>query len=132
MGLGQYVKLGELASAVESVISSYDAHDESGLSAKSQDFGKFAGRLAEELMRRDREGAALLIADGQSTYEKFVECDADGNGTISKQEFIAFAGDLGMSIDESLLLFTGVDADGNGEFTPTLERRASSQNISSF
>lgn len=131
MGLGEYVKLGELVSAVESVISSYDDEDEGGLCAETQDFGKFAGRLAKELIRRDREGAALLIADGQSTYEKFVECDADGNGIISKQEFTAFVGDLGMSIDESLLLFTGVDADGDGEFIPTLRRRASSRNVSS-
>lgn len=111
-GLGEFVKREELASSIESVVSSYgDADDRF---EKMHDFGDFAGKLVDELNSRDRDGAAVLMSEARGIYGTFVDCDVDGSGTISKEEFIAFVGELGMSIDEALLLFTGVDSDRDG------------------
>lgn len=56
------------------------------------------------------------MKEAQSVYELFEEADTDGNGTISKEEFVSFGANIGVpSEDEALGLFERVDTDKNGK-----------------
>ena len=59
------------------------------------------------------------MREAQSVYELFEEADTDGNGTISKQEFLNFGSKIGVPTEEEgLELFVQVDTDQNGEQPP--------------
>lgn len=64
----------------------------------------------------DETQAEEKMREAQSVYELFEEADTDGNGTISKEEFLNFGSNIGVPTkEEALELFVQVDTDKNGE-----------------
>lgn len=57
------------------------------------------------------------MREAQSVYELFEEADIDGNGSISKEEFIKFGSNVDVpNEEEALELFATIDTDSNGEW----------------
>lgn len=110
--LGELAEEEQLVASVESVISSYG--EAADVLKTMRDFGRFAGELADELVKRDSSVAAEAMIEAREIYERFVECDTDGSGTVSKEEFASFAAGMDMERAEALVLFGALDTDENG------------------
>lgn len=79
------------------------------------DFKTFAKKLCNALHRNNSAKAQDMMNEAQRVFATFNECDTDGNGAISKSEFVHFYAKLGISLSEALEQFDRADSDGNGE-----------------
>lgn len=104
----------ELVASLETVMASYG--ESADIAKNMRDFGRFAGKFADELGKRGSTVAAEMMIEAQETYERFVECDTDRSGTVSKEEFTSFAEGMDMQHAEASVLFGALDTDQNGAF----------------
>ena len=111
--LCDYVAETVLEEAVEHVISL--AINATKVKNNMSDFKKFAEQLGEELNRNHSRKGQEMMNEAQRVFTTFSECDTDGNGVISREEFIHFCAVYGVSRREALRLFEEADRDQNGE-----------------
>lgn len=82
----------------------------------AKDLGSFTKMLSTELATVDSgAGVAERMGHVNKLYETFVEADTNGDGHISREEFIRFASKLGESRKAASATFKRLDKDGNGE-----------------
>ena len=89
-----YVAETVLEQAVEHVVSLGDNATE--LKDNMFDFKKFAKQLGEELNRNHSPKGQEMMNEAQRVFTTFSECDTDGNGVISRKEFIHFCAVYGV------------------------------------
>lgn len=84
------------------------------LNESTRDFKHFCSKLSEEL-GRDNPEAKALIDGAQKLYDLFTDIDADGSGTISREELQQRFSRLGWSTEVANEQFDYLDADKDGE-----------------
>lgn len=95
----------------------------------SGDSGNLGGSLSSETLAailqlvQQTEGGTTSAANGTdaigsppSVSEMFSRMDTDGNGSVSKEEFLA-AKPKGISEDQALALYDSIDTEGSGSIT---------------
>lgn len=115
--LGDFAEEDVLISCAASVISLYPQGNGDAEVAEMRDFGKFAGELAIELAKRGSSEGAGKMKEAREIYQAFTDTDTDDSGSISKEEFAAFAVNFLEipSEQDAFEVFVRADKDGNGK-----------------
>lgn len=95
----------------------------------------FAQCLRKIIGTMDETGpeVAELLRAAEDVYKGFVECDSDGNGRVSRDEFLDFAAQFGYERTDAEALFDDLDTNNDGErATPGCSRCAVCIGMSSF
>lgn len=87
------------------------------LAEDMNDFSKFLKRMIGSIDETSPAGAALLRT-AHDAYQGFMDCDSDGNGFVSRDEFLTFSESFGYTKTEAEALFDDLDTNGDGESNP--------------
>ena len=77
-------------------------------------FDQFAGKLSAHLTLCGDPVGGEAMATAESVYLQFVECDQDGSGDISIEEFVSFYRVMDMSEERAIAAFFRADVNGDG------------------
>ena len=106
---------GMLVEAVGNVVSLHDGIN--GFRSSITNFSKFSRTLANQLeLCGDKADSATLVTVDRH-YNMFMECDLDGSGGVSLEEYVIFCSKEGVPASMAEIMFIQADIDGNGEFS---------------
>lgn len=89
------------------------------LAKHAHDVGKFTQKLSTELATHDGGAeASETMEEVHQVYAMFIAADTDGDGQISRTEFIRFVSELGETRDHASQMFTLLDKNRDGEMRP--------------
>ena len=88
-----------------------------GFRSSITNFSQFCRAMSKQLALcgAKTDSATLVIVDQH--YNTFMECDRDGSGGVSLEEYIIFCSKQGVPASMAETMFFQADIDGNGEFT---------------
>ena len=107
-----------LIQAVQTVVSMH--HGMKGFTSSVTSFSQFYRALSKQLaLCGDKVNSATLVIADQH-YNTFMECDRNGSGGVSLEEYVIFCSKEGVPASKAETMFFQADIDGNGEFPSRL------------
>ena len=105
----------KLVQAVENVVNLHDGIK--GFRSSITNFSLFSQALAKQLaLCGDKVDSATLVTVDRH-YNMFMECDRDGSGGVSLEEYVIFCSKEGVPASMAETMFFQADIDDNGEFS---------------
>ena len=111
-GLGEAAIEAVIEQSADHVVDVFQGAKE--LNESARDFQAFCNQLSEEL-GRNNPAAKAVIDEAQELYQFFVAIDADGSGTVSRQELQAAFSTMGYNTQVANEQFDFLDTDKDGE-----------------
>ena len=77
-------------------------------------FAQFSRQLSRRLTQHGDATSGDAMATAERVYLQFVECDLDGSGDISIEEFVVFCSKMDVSEESATAKFFRADVNGDG------------------
>ncbi|CAN0441513.1 unnamed protein product [Ascophyllum nodosum] len=105
----------KLVQAVENVVNLHDGIK--GFRSSITNFSLFSQALAKQLaLCGDKVDSATLVTVDRH-YNMFMECDRDGSGGVSLEEYVIFCSKEGVPASMAETMFFQADIDDNGQIS---------------
>ncbi|CAM9535502.1 unnamed protein product [Scytosiphon promiscuus] len=113
---GAVANPGMVVEAVEAVVDSYGGMK--AFRTNVTNFAQFSGALSKQLNSDGKpQTDGKMMDSSQRLYNSFVECDSDGSGGVSKEEYVFFCSRQGVPRDMAETTFFQADVDGDGQIS---------------